>query len=1274
MLNFNTSPYYDDFDPTKNFHRILFKPGYAVQARELTQSQTILQNQISNFASSIFSQNTPISGGQVTTNLNVFYLKLNTQYNGVNITASNFLNKVIQDTTGTILAKVVATAEASGGDPPTLIVSYISGLHFTDGSFLTPTDGTNIAATLINTGSTGPSSVASVASGVYYIVNGYSQSSQIDPTTGNYITYSIGNFVQVNPQTIILDKYDNTPSYRIGLEINETVIDYISDSSLLDPAVGASNYQAPGADRYQVSLSLITLPLQLGNDQGFIELVRVVNGQVVKQVDGTVYSTIDDYFAKRDYETNGDYIVNDFNLTPSPDTDSTKYDLTIGKGVAYVHGYRIENQSNLTLVSDRARTTANVAVNDVFIDYGTYYYVDTLNGFFAVDQMPSIDLHSVQANNIVTTSTNTYNSTKVGSAKIRNLVYVIDSGTANSFVYKAYVSDIQTTTFSGSVSSATTTTITINDTLGVFSTVANAYYGMTVSITSGTDTGDKRKIVSYNGSTKTFTVDTAFTVTPDTTTQFTIIPTVGNVSALVLPNGSSYTSSADINSQFGKVNGLSNGLAILENPGTPEMIFKVGNPYVASISGSTYVSTKTFSGLSTGVTGTFSISVSSLPLNFIGTAGSTIPSSVVKQNYTVINVATGQILDYTISGATVSLSSDKKTITFTSTSYTNLTVDVIATVDVINGDSYPVLKWKNLVTGNTTIVTTSPTVVVSSNTSVDLSLGQVIIQNATALNNKISLYVADVKRITKIYDTGSSSVQPVTSGLSSYTDVTSQYQLNNGQKDSYYDHASISLFPGANKAKGNLLVIFDYYSHINGTTNLGTGTAGDGYFSVESYLTSTYPDLYQNIPSYTATDGTTYKLADSIDFRPTRQNATTAFAFEFANGGSLMPQDLSQYQSSYNYYLGRKDKLILSKDKSFQIIEGTPSLNPIFPTEPDGSMVLATLTHDPYTAYVPGENPAGTPANLSINKVPHNRWAKSDITNLQTRVNNLEYYSSLSVLEQNAQSLQIPDVNGLNRFKNGILVDDFSSYATADTTNQDYAANINIRNQQLTALSIIDNFQLQNPVVLNSLGTSTGTNTYAIDSIAGTSTNIFTLPYTTSNVVTQPLASSTVSVNPFAVVVQQGIAKLNPPMDNWVDNSQAPALLITDPTMQVYQQTNGVNITNAGDFATIPGTSSTVSSSVSVINHGRFNGPFGGTVGYTATTTNTYASQLQNITTSGNYSPVSSTFSNSNGFLTNIAVLPYIRPQQIIFSAKGLLVNTPVSTWFDGTNVDQYIT
>ena len=68
--NFNVNPYYDDFSEDKKFLRLLFKPGYAVQARELTQAQTILQDQVTKFADHIFKQNTPVTGGQITSNLN----------------------------------------------------------------------------------------------------------------------------------------------------------------------------------------------------------------------------------------------------------------------------------------------------------------------------------------------------------------------------------------------------------------------------------------------------------------------------------------------------------------------------------------------------------------------------------------------------------------------------------------------------------------------------------------------------------------------------------------------------------------------------------------------------------------------------------------------------------------------------------------------------------------------------------------------------------------------------------------------------------------------------------------------------------------------------------------------------------------------------------------------------------------------------------------------------------------------------------------------------
>jgi hypothetical protein len=1302
-INFNSTPYYDDFDPTKNFHRILFKPGFAVQGRELTQSQTILQNQISEFASAIYSQNTPVTGGQVTTNLNCYYIKLNpTNPNGLAVTAANFADQVIVDPTGVVVARVIGTVETTSsgttvGDPPTLIVSYVSGQQFTDGMTLTTSSlsipqSATVATSSTSTGpSTGLSSTASIANGTFYIVNGYS----VSPTTGQ--EFSIGNFVNVTPQTIILDKYDNTPSWRIGLEITETVYDYVDDNSLLDPAIGSTNFQAPGADRYVVTLQLTKLPLTLGNDQGFIELVRMVNGQIQSQVNGTSYSSIDDYFAKRDYETNGDYIVNDFTLTPSANAlgDISSYDMGISKGIAYVHGYRIESQSDTTLTIPRARKTNVINNNDVYASYGNYFVVDTVGGLFDVGQVPQIDLHCVPATSIATSSLTAYTSTKVGSAFIRNLEYVAGTGSnTKSYIYNAYISDFNASTLTGTAdSSSTANSIQVVDSAGVFSSVANAYYGATITTNNaGSAVSDSLVVTNYtvSGSTKTF-YTSGFQVTPSTSTTFTLSFGTQSVDALVVPNGTGgYTANANINIALGKNLGVATNPTLFNDPGQSELIFPIGYPYVSNVSSSSYFTQRVYRNKT--LNSPYNLDAtdgngSSSPFRFEG--ASTLSGSSAETLFIVIDNATGNVLDFTTSGNTISVSSDKTSATFTSSTWNGKSVNIIAQVAVNNADNpSAVLKSKNLVSGNTGYGSSSMTTAVSG-TSVDLTKGQTLINKSSVVaGSKIPLYCTDIKNIVKVYDTGTSACTAAGTILTTLTDITNFYSLDNGQRDNYYDFGSVSLVPGAPLPSGNILVVYNYYSHFP--------TSGDGYFSVQSYANtgsifsgvSSAGEAYPQIPVYTAKDGNVYALRDCLDFRPVRANpgqanfSATSYNWEYstkaAPGASnisvLLPQNNTNYQSNYGYYLGRQDRLVLTKDKSFQVISGTDSVSPILPTQPDGTLLLANLLHDPYTGYVPGEAPPGVSPNMSMNKVLHKRWAKSDITDLETRINNLEYYTSLSQLEAAASSTQVPDSLGVTRPNLGILVDAFNSYSTADTSNPDYAANINMRKNQLTPVSLVNNFQLQNPVVLSSLGTLEQTDTYSINAINGTNSNIYTLPYTAANLIVQQYATSTVSVNPFAVVIQQGVAQLTPPMDNWVDNTQAPAILVSDPSMQVYQQTNGVNLTNSGDFQTIPGTATTVSSSVSVVNHGNpaVNSPFGPVIGYTATTTQTYASQVQNVTGTS-YQPVSSTFAQNNGYLTNISILPYIRPQQLIVQASGLLTNQKVSTWFDGVQVDQYM-
>ena len=1305
-LNFNVDPYYDDFAASKNYHRILFKPGFAVQARELTQAQTILQDQITKFADNIFKQNSPVTGGQVTSNFNCYYIKLQETYNGATVDVTLFENKLIQNATGNIVARVVAVVSATGtggsGDPPTLIVSYKSGTHFTNNDIIYDSL-SNLTAQAIVTEATGSSSVVSIAQGVFYISSNYKNS--------DGLTISNGTFVQVNPQTVVLSKYSNVPSNRVGLNITETIQDYVGDTSLLDPAIGASNYQAPGADRYLIILTLESRPLTFGDDDGFIELIRVENGNIFKMVDGSVYNVIDDYFAKRDYETNGDYVVNDFKLTPKTNVDSSKYTLSVGKGLAYVHGYRVENPAPIDLVSDRARTTLTQASNPVYMDFGSYFYVDTVRGagasFFDVTTSQQIDLHCVPTANVSNTTSTTYNSTVVGTAYIRSLVYDHNTSDANttSYVYKAFINDIQNNVLTGTAVTGTTNTITLASNCSASNT---AYVGVNISITSGKNSGDFRTITEYNGVTKVATVNTNWTTTPDSTSVFALNFDIKDVKTVIAANKTSYPASYYATSQIAlasKLNGITTNSTVLSNPSVPEMLFTIGSPYVSNLNTTSYTTIQTFRNIaftSSGGSVTAQLNYEGDYLGVLrhfGTPSSTLSSDVVKQNYTIVvtnkgsnaSINVGDILNWTTASRTITLDNDSSIATLSASDLTPFSATVVVKAFVEDGDNLGhVLRGKNLINANTTVVNVSGTAV-NTYTKVDdtslTSTGQVYIQNAGLVSpgSKQSLYLSDVKSIVKIIDTKSAAVTPTVDMItnSSY-DVSSHYSFDNGQRDNYYDHASITLKPGAPQPVGNLFVLLNYYQH----------TGGDGYFSIMSYTSSASSENYQQIPNYKSTHGTTYALRDSLDFRPARKNAQSSFVFRYSNEsdttkyGSFFPVDLTTFVGTYSYYLGRKDKLVLTKDKSFQVVQGAPSLQPILPTEPEGSLVIANLSHNPYTGFIPTEAPVGFLSDLSIDKIQHKRYTMQDIAGLENRINQVEYYTALNSLEQSATSLQIPDTYGLNRFKNGILVDDFSDYRTADTVNSDYLATINRRTKQMTAGQDVDNFPLTSLAQTYNMGSLSTASAAALGFAIGKDgfVNYFTLPYTTSLAISQKLASRVVNINPFSITSSQGLTSLSPNVDTWVDKNYSPALLITDPNLQVFSQSDSINVLSVGDWQTISGTTSSVSASsqyssqgAAVEGHNINWSPFG-FVGYiptvttsTTTTVSTTSLLQQQNSILGPYSSIGNTYSLNNGYITDISVLPWIRAQQVVIRSKGLLINTTLHNFFDGTNVDNYV-
>ena len=1285
MLNFNVEPYYDDFDPSKNFHRILYKPGAAVQARELTQSQTILQSQISKFADHIFSQNTPVTGGNVTVNQNCFFLKLNRQYNDVDVTAANFLNKIITNGVGNVIAKVIKTEEATGsdaelGDPPTLIVNYLSGGHFTDADTIYCVDGSNFNATIIGTvgGTTGvgKSSVASISDGVFYVVTGYSESSTANED-GTYSKYHIGNFVSVTPQTTILNKYSSRASARVGLMVTETIVDYIDDASLLDPAVGASNYQAPGADRLLISLTLTALPLQLGNDDKFIELLRIENGTIQKQVDTTVYSVIDDYFAKRTSETNGDFIVNNFKITPSANTiDGNTYLLNVGPGVAYVQGYRVENQSNLKITSNRSRATSTVNNNTNYLDLGNFVYIDNVKGqsgsFFDVTTGSSVDFHVVGATQINRSNTATYNSTLAGSGYIRSLTYQQASNTSNSqtYIYKAHLFDISSKVISTSVASANATFVTLNDaTAGQLSNVANAYVGTTITVDTGTSIGDSRIITQYDPTNRTIKTDAPFTFTLDTTSDVSIRFGIKDFESMVDANSTFHLLGSASLSNYGKTGNSPSGYTQLYNTNNPELIFPLGNDYVAAVTDSSYTTTQQFRAQSFGSYSSGSRRYLQLDpaasgtLDFIKTASGATSEGIdaVLQNWVVVVtnklsntlIDDGDIVDFTAAGRSITVDTNKNGVYLTALDLSPFTATVYAKLSVTNAsDTNLILRTKTLIEANTAVASSTGVSGVVQDTYVDLTVGQIWIPEDGVLSygNKQSLYVSDVKRIVKIIDTDNQT--PNVAMLTTGTDRTLDYDFNNGQTDSYYGHAFITLKPGRAKPK-SLWILFDHYQH----------SGGDGYFSSQSYGNVGFSER----PTYKASNGIKYNLKDCLDFRPSILNVQPAYLFNYKvtptisnNSGLFLPADISPFTSDYSYYLGRKDLLVIGRDKTIRLIEGTPAINPIPPAQPEGSLLLANITLDPYTEYVPGQS-AGKASNVNIQPVNHKRWAFKDITNLQDRVNDLQYYASLNLLEQKASSLQIQDANGLNRFKNGILVDDFSTFAVADSFNNDFSAGIDTRYQTMGPSLLINNYPLQNQQLLafnfKSL-TAAAANTLTFKVTNTNSNPIFTLPYTEEAVAVQPLASRSISANPFSVVNSTGALSISPAMDNWIDQTREPEILFIDPNIRLYNPSSTQNLLEGlptlavADWQTVPGTERTVSFEENNYNVSQV----------FANKTNTYSQGYW-----------SQTYNYEGDFIKNISLLPYIRSQQINFRATDMLFNTTVNAWFDGKRVSRMI-
>lgn len=773
-ININTDPYYDDFDKTKGFHQILFKPGVAVQARELTQIQSILQNQIKSFGDNIFKEGALIQGG---------HQSLDTQYHSVKLTAaadSTVLSLIDQEVYGLnsgIRAKVVNATQATvSGDPPTIFIKYLnSGKSKEKSGFAQSELIWNEAKTV---------SVTTAATSVNAVGTAY--------TMTNGIIYVGGFFVYFADQTAILNKYGSITNIIVGFDVKQTIKDFTDDASLNDPANGSYNYAAPGADRLQVALTLTNRPWQADDvaDPDFVEIARIQNKSVISAVTSTAYNILGDTLARRTYDESGDYVVRPYDLsmvehkrtslstndgyyTVAEGGDANKFINKISPGKAYVKGYEIDNVKSAAIPADKARDTASVESGSVYTPFGNYVRVTNINGVSEeIDNLPEVQIYSQ-----FTATPGIPEGVAIGTARIRHTEFFSGTPGTTTAQYNVYLFDIKMKTgysftndakqivYINSVYSSDFTADVVEELAnltGTISTVgaSSTIQGIGTRFLTELDVGN---YINVDGSTHrviSIIDDTGITVSPDP---------IQSRSGYVFSSVKSKLWNTDRNSYIFPL-----PVTIVKSidPTGVDTIYQTRRVYERTLTNGVVQ-------VDAGVNESFS----SFSLDNM-------------QMY----VANGDVVDITGDVTITGASNTVLTVDVSAKGYTTETVILVVTVSK-NGSAAD-KKIKTLV----------------SNSQLDIT------SEATSTAQSISLGKGDIYKLVSVKMTTTGVFGDATYNSTTEVDITNRYTLDNGQKATYYGLGSLRLKRGSNAPTGPIRITFDYFTH-------GTGD----YFSVDSY-------------------------------------------------------------------------------------------------------------------------------------------------------------------------------------------------------------------------------------------------------------------------------------------------------------------------------------------------------------------------------------------------------------------------------------------------------
>jgi len=1262
--NLNVSPYFDDFDATKGYQRVLFKPGTPIQARELTTLQSILQNQVEKFGKHFFKEGSMVIPGQIGYDSEYSCVQIDDAHLGIPVSSyiDKFIGKSIKGETSGVTAVVenYITNTVSEKNNYTLYVKYKSSsdTNFTNKTFV---DGENLIslenvdytlssirantsfATSIISGSIGKGSAAKIEEGVYFVR---------------------GFFITVPKQVVILDQYTNTPTYRVGLLIDEEIAVASNNyNDLFDNAQGFSNYAAPGADRLKISTTLIKKEIDDFNDQDFVELLRVENGGLTKFVDRTDYNLIRDELARRTYDESGDYYVRPFDINVKESlndrignngvyysSQKTKQGnnpskdlacISISPGKAYVRGYEIETISNTIVDIEKPRTTERAENASIPFNVGRQILLNNVFGSIAVGLTTQVSLYDTR-----TATPGSLSGTKIGVARLYDLKLKNAAYSNASTQFESSLYDIQTYTVltintaltqtapayiegknSGAkgylVSNASSTTLTLYQVSGSF--IANEQIkinGLDISrtITSVKDysLSDVHQIYSPG-----FTADPILSKNlsvAEPGTQFTITGNSGGISTVTTSNQNfyvgvnvgdivSYTKQGESVPTYNRVSAVSGSSRSLTIVATTS----VSGVCSGALPGST-ITVNDFKVSSLDVLNTQNAflyaRLNNSKVSNLDLTGSDV---VFKKSYTITagefsdgawsaTLETDTSLtfepfdeeDYnlTFADGTVAVLDNQKLVPSGRTiSIQNITVNSGAAILTAT------LKKVNTKTRKKIYNRCSSLTINKTSSGVSTSTSGLTISTVYGLrveDDEISLNVPDVESVIGIFESSSSSTPTLPSitliGLNSNIlnsikgeriigkdtgavaslasndgtnevkfvylnenifsvgekvtfeesqisgtvdsiqvgdkNIRTNFILDEGQRSEYLDFSRIIRKPQIAAPTKQITIIYNNYT-------IDSSDVGD-FVGVNSYDKDRYGDDISSV------DG--ISLSDVIDLRPrVAPYSGTKSPFEYESriftGENSSRNIFAQQKAlnlSYEYYLPRIDRLFLTKEGSFIVNKGVPSLQPKLPNSLDSCLEIATIRLPAYL---------NRAENASTSLVQHKRYTMKDISRLENRLSNVEYYTSLSLLETDTQNLTIRDATTkLDRFKCGFFVDNFRSYNGGEIRNRDYKASVDDANGLLrpTHYTTSIDLLLGSEAVIGIGQTSNPDADLRFVSDLGSPNikrvgDIVCLNYSEVEYVKNQFATRSENVNPFNVINWIGSIQLNPSSDTWIE-------------------------------------------------------------------------------------------------------------------------------------------